>query len=126
MKLNDLKRLIDEGEGFELEFKRKFSTTEKIAKTLIAFANTKGGIMLFGVNDDRTIIGVTSEKEEIEMIRTAGNVYCDPPIEPDIDTVPYKGRDVIVATVEESGQKPHYLNLDGENDSAIGTGCSFA
>ncbi len=121
MKLNDLKRLIDEGEGFELEFKRKFSTTEKIAKTLIAFANTKGGIMLFGVNDDRTIIGVTSEKEEIEMIRTAGNVYCDPPIEPDIDTVPYKGRDVIVATVEESGQKPHYLNLDGENDSAIGT-----
>ncbi len=114
MKLKDVKALIEEGEGFELEFKRKVSTPVKIAKTLIAFANTKGGIILFGVDDDRTIVGVGSEKEELEMIRTASNYYCDPPVEPSVDIVPFKGRDVIVATVEESDQKPHYLNLDEE------------
>ena len=116
MKLKDVKALIEEGEGFELEFKRKVSTPVKIAKTLIAFANTKGGIILFGVDDDRTIIGVGSEKEEMEMIRTASNYYCDPPVEPTVDMVPFKGRDVIVVTVEESDQKPHYLNIDEEEN----------
>lgn len=114
MKLNDLKLLIEEGEGFELEFKRKFSTPIKVAKTLMSFANTKGGIVLFGVDDDRTIIGVNSEKEEMEMIQTAANFYCDPPLQPIIDTVPYKGKDVVVVTIEESNHKPHYLNVDDE------------
>jgi predicted HTH transcriptional regulator len=112
MKLSDLKILIEEGEGFELEFKRKVSTPIKVAKTLMSFANTKGGIVLFGVDDDRTIVGVGSEKEEMEMIQTAASYYCDPPIEPIIDTVPYKGRDVVVVTIEESDQKPHYLHVD--------------
>jgi predicted HTH transcriptional regulator len=116
MKLKDVRALVDEGEGFELEFKRKVSTPVKIAKTMISFANTKGGIILFGVDDDRTIVGVGSEKEEMEMIRTASNYYCDPPIEPAVDIVPFKGRDVIVVTVEESDQKPHYLNLDEEEN----------
>lgn len=101
MRLKDVKALIEEGEGFELEFKRKVSTPQKVAKTLISFANTKGGIILFGVDDDKKIVGVDSEKEEVEMIRTAGDYYCDPPLEPIIDIVPYRGKDVIVVTVEE-------------------------
>jgi len=120
MKLNDLKLLIEEGEGFELEFKRKVSTPIKVAKTLMSFANTKGGIVLFGVDDDRTIVGVNSEKEEMEMIQTAASCYCEPPIALIIDTVPYKKRDVIVVTVEESNLKPHYLNVD-EEDATDGT-----
>jgi predicted HTH transcriptional regulator len=120
VKLNDLKILIKEGEGFELEFKRKVSTPIKVAKTLMSFANTKGGIVLFGVDDDQTIVGVGSEKEQMEMIQTAANYYCDPPLNPDIDTVPYKGRDVVVVTVEESEQKPHYLNVD-ESEADGGT-----
>ncbi len=118
MKLSDLKLLIEEGEGFELEFKRKVSTPIKIAKTMMSFANTKGGILLFGVDDDKTIIGVDSEKEEIEMINTAASYYCDPPLDPIIDTVPYKKRDVIVVTIEESNSKPHYLNVDDEEENS--------
>jgi predicted HTH transcriptional regulator len=114
MRLSELKLLIEEGEGFELEFKRKVSTPIKVAKTLMSFANTKGGIVLFGVDDDRTIVGVGSEKEEIEMVQTAASFYCDPPLQPIIDTVPYKGKDVVVVTIEESDQKPHYLNVDDE------------
>jgi predicted HTH transcriptional regulator len=117
MKLSDLKLLIEEGEGFELEFKRKVSTPIKVAKTFISFANTKGGIVLFGVDDDKTIVGVGSEKEEMEMIQTASRYYCDPPLEPIIDIVPYKKKDVIVVTIEESDQKPHYLNVDDETET---------
>ncbi len=119
MDSKDVKRLIEEGEGFEIEFKRKVSTPEKIARALIAFANTKGGHILFGVYDDGSIVGVESEKSEVEMIRHAGLFYCLPEIEPTIDIVPFDGEDVIVAYVEESDRKPHYFvgsNGNGASD----------
>ncbi|MEK6650845.1 MAG: ATP-binding protein [Bacteroidota bacterium] len=114
MNYRDVDALLEEGEGFELEFKRKVSKPEKIARTLMAFANTKGGVMLFGVDDDRSVVGVGSEKEEIEMIQLAGTMFVDPPLEPEIDIVPYKGKDVIVVTVDESDHKPHELVRDEE------------
>ncbi len=112
MDYKDVLRLIEEGEGFEIEFKRKVSTPEKIARALIAFANTKGGHILFGVDDDGSIIGVESEKSEVDLIRLAGTVYCYPEIHPDIEIVAFSGQDVIVATVEESTDKPHFFTAE--------------
>jgi len=43
MDYKQVNRLIEQGEGFEIEFKRKVSTPAKIARALIAFANTRGG-----------------------------------------------------------------------------------
>jgi predicted HTH transcriptional regulator len=112
----ELKVLLEEGEGIQLEFKRKVSSPTKIARALIAFANTKGGTILFGVDDDKTIVGVESEKTEVEMIEIAGKIHCEPPIDPTIEIVSHRGRDVIVVTVDESDQKPHSL-IDQETDS---------
>jgi predicted HTH transcriptional regulator len=108
MDYKDVNRLIDEGEGFEIEFKRKVASPEKIARALSAFANTKGGHILFGVDDDGSIVGVESEKSEVELIRRAGLMFCVPEIEPEIDIVPFNGKDVIVAYISESDNKPHY------------------
>ncbi|MCK7528022.1 MAG: ATP-binding protein [Ignavibacteriales bacterium] len=47
---------------YKLNLKRKFSTHDKIAREMIAFANTKGGYVLFGIDDDKKIVGVESEK----------------------------------------------------------------
>lgn len=116
MNYRDVDAFIEEGEGFEIEFKRKVSRPEKIARTLMAFANTRGGTVLFGVDDDRTVVGVNSEKEEVEMIRLAGTMYVDPPLDPVIDIVPYKGMDVIVVTIDESDRKPHELVRDESHE----------
>jgi len=120
MNFHDVNALIEKGEGFRIEFKRRISSAEKIARTLISFANTKGGTILFGVDDDGSIIGVESEKSEIEMIEIAGKDLCDPQIHPVIDVVPFSGRDVIVCSLPESRAKPHYYlgehdRLNGEN-----------
>jgi predicted HTH transcriptional regulator len=116
MTYKDVIRLIEVGEGFEVEFKRKVSTPEKIARTLIAFANTKGGHILFGVDDDGSIIGVESEKSEVDLVEQAGSYFCVPEIHPIIDIVPFDGKDVIVAYVEESDDKPHMFsgNVNGD------------
>jgi len=109
MDYKDVNRLIEQGEGFEIEFKRKVTTPEKIARALIAFANTKGGHILFGVDDDGSVVGVESEKSEVDLIRQAASEFCVPEIPVEIDIVAFDGRDVIVAYVEESGDKPHYF-----------------
>ncbi len=112
MNIHDVKLLIDEGEGFELEFKRKVSSPVKIAKTFSSFANTNGGIILFGVDDDGKITGIESEKTEIDLIEEAADFLCTPAVAVSIKIVPYNHRDVIVATVEESNDKPHYVTDD--------------
>jgi predicted HTH transcriptional regulator len=118
MNSRDVCDLIEGGEGFELEFKRRISSPEKIARTLISFANTKGGTILFGVDDDGTVVGVESEKTEIELIEIAGRDFCDPPIESTVEIVPFDGRDVIVCYIAESQTKPHYYL--GERDRENG------
>ncbi len=121
MDARHVREMIEEGEGFEIEFKRRVSAPEKIARTLIAFANTRGGHMLFGVDDDGSIVGVESEKSEADLVLEAGSVYCEPEITPELDIVAFSGKDVIVATVPESDQKPHaFLGNSEEQESGNG------
>lgn len=110
-----LSQIIELGETDFVEFKRRFSDFEKIAKEIIAFANTRGGLLLIGVDDDGTIVGVDSEKHEIELINTAAEFYCDPAIDVDIEVVEVEGEDVVVVTVAESDAKPHFLVTQEEN-----------
>jgi predicted HTH transcriptional regulator len=118
MDYRDVDQLIEEGEGFEVEFKRKVSSPEKIARALVAFANSRGGHILFGVDDDGSIVGVESEKSEVDLIVTAASQFCEPPIEPEIDIVAYDGKDVIVAYVGESTHKPHlYTGMNGQGEA---------
>ena len=81
MTRRQLLKLIEEGEGLTVEFKQRFSTHEKIAKEILALANTKGGYILFGVNDDHSICGVESEKGEAELIKFTAENYCEPKID---------------------------------------------
>lgn len=123
MKLRHLLDLIEEGENLTCEFKRKFSTPEKIAREMIAFANTKGGYLIIGVDDDKEIVGVESEKTESELILDAAQNYCEPPLRINIDYVEIKGKEVVVVEILESKLKPHriqdYLNELDINNSVV-------
>jgi predicted HTH transcriptional regulator len=117
----DIDVLTEEGEGVHLEFKRKVTSSEKIARTMTAFANTKGGCILFGIDDDGTIVGVTSEKEEMELLRIAGNIFAEPPVNVEMEIVPYRAnRDVLVCKVQESISKPHKVLETEKNDDGTG------
>ena len=123
MKPRELLDLIEEGENLTCEFKRKFSTTEKIAREMIAFANTKGGYLIIGVDDDKEIVGVESEKAEAELINDVAKNFCEPPLNFNIDYVEIKGKEVVVVEIYESEHKPHriqdYLNELDVNKSVV-------
>jgi predicted HTH transcriptional regulator len=118
MTSRQLQGIIELGESDTVEFKRKFSGFEKIAKEMIALANTRGGLLLIGVDDNGTVVGVESEKHEIELISTAGEFYSEPAIDADIEVIEIEGVDVIVVRIPESQNKPHRLVAAETNGSA--------
>jgi predicted HTH transcriptional regulator len=110
IKRYELYDLIEAGEGPDIEFKRQFSSPEKIAKEIIAFANTRGGYILFGVDDDGTVIGVRSEKSELDEIEHAAQFLIDPPANIIAENVHAgRGLDIVLIRVPESSNKPHVL-----------------
>ncbi len=115
MTRHQVQELIAGGESQTVEFKRRFTSPEKIAKELCAFANTQGGYLLFGVDDDRTIVGVESEKQEIELISLVCSFYVEPPLDVDVWIVTLEGKDVIVVYVAPSPRRPHRVVVPGQH-----------
>lgn len=100
-------RLIAEGEHLQQDFKFEISDARKIAKTLSAFANTRGGKLLIGVKDNGKIAGVRSEEEKF-MIEAAAQLYCLPEVHYSMQTFHVEGRSVLVVQIDESEKKPVY------------------
>lgn len=124
MRYRELLELIEEGENIQCEFKRKFSTPEKIAREMIAFANTKGGYLLFGVDDDKKIFGVASEKETSELVKDTALNYCQPPLDYSIQYKEIESKEIVIISIPESNNKPHRIQdykSDLDINSAIVT-----
>jgi len=104
--------LISQGEHEHLDFKYNISDSKKIARSLVAFANTGGGTLLIGVRDNGSIAGIRSD-EEIFMIEAAANMYSKPEILPEVKEWQIADKTILEITIPESNQKPHYaLNED--------------
>ncbi len=111
----NIKKLIFDGEGVTLDFKKTITSCEKIARTMTSFANNKGGRLLIGVADDGTIKGVKSEDEERYMITKAAQLFARPALEPVFEEVYVDDKLVLVVEIKESTTKPHYaLAEDGK------------
>lgn len=104
-----LLHLIDGGENIKVEFKQRFSTHIKIAKEIIAFANTAGGYLIIGVDDDGSIYGVRSEKGEAELVKETVREYCQPQIDYQIEYIELFGKEIVLVKIPESDNKPHRI-----------------
>lgn len=102
-----LRNLILKGENETVDFKQTISGIQKIAKTLVAFANTKGGKVLVGVKDNGKVVGVRSEEERY-MLQGAADNFCKPPVKLVFSEEMVEGRPVLVAEIPESDLKPHF------------------
>lgn len=102
-----LNRLILEGEHQKQDFKFCVNNSKKIAKFLVAFANTNGGKLLLGVKDNGIIAGVRSEGEYY-IIESAAKIFSKPKISFETKQHFIDGKTVLEVTIRESKVKPHY------------------
>ena len=100
-------------EGTRIEFKREYAET--IRKTVIAFANTEGGKIYIGIDDDGCIIGVDDPDDVQKKVVSS----CRDGIAPDVmqflscDRKTMDGKDVIVVDVQRGTSCPYYLQHKG-------------
>lgn len=101
------------GEGLNVEYKRQY--IEDIKKTVIAFANTNGGNLYIGVDDDGSIIGLDNPDEI--MLKLTNSIRDS--IKPDItlfttcELEVINNKNVVVLTVQKGTGSPYYLSGKG-------------
>ncbi len=101
-----IKQLISGGEGLHLDFKFEVSDAAKIARSLVAFANTEGGKLLIGVNDNGSIAGIRSE-EECFMIKDAAVNHCRPEVKFTSKEWQVGSKKVLEVNIPKSDDYPH-------------------
>ena len=109
-----IRKLLETGEGECLDYKKEVSNESKIAKTMVSFANHKGGKLLIGVNDNRTIYGISAEEEKY-MLEKAAGFFCRPEIEISIREWQVGKKTVLEVDIPRGVNKPYYaLGEDGK------------
>ena len=106
---------IKGGETDRLEFKRALSKDDaKWLKTVVAFANGRGGRIIFGVDSDRSVVGIGDDLFSVKdsiADAIANRIVPFPPA--DIAVTTLEGKPVIVVEVAQGMQCPYYLKAKG-------------
>lgn len=110
MELRELKKLVAQGEGLTVEFKRKAAHPDKIMREVAAFANTAGGFLLIGVDDDGSMPGLKYPDEDAFVLKNAIAKYCNPAVEYDLKYVTVApNRTVLVFHIKPCPKKPVFV-----------------
>ena len=97
MKITELLRRT---EGKNLEFKRDLSSPAGFLRTVVAFANTTGGVILIGVEDrTRHIRGVTDPIDLEERVVNLVSDSIKPRLLPDVELLSYRNSHVLTVEV---------------------------
>lgn len=108
-KISLLKQLISKGEDSQLEFKEQL-TTDAIAKTVCSFLNAKGGQVLVGIKDNKTVAGLTNAEVKARELADylVKNVIPSSPI--NVFTEKIDNKSILVVEVVEGSNQPYVFN----------------
>lgn len=104
------------GEGSQVEFKLLIKDCHKIARTICALANNKGGRIVIGVTDNGEIVGLRNEENTLKVLQDASQACCFPPISLELTMYQEGFKRVLGVWVEESNKKPHRTKGKDGND----------
>ena len=115
MTLEEILRLRDMAEHTGVQFKERVTKENKseVAAEMVAMSNTRGGMVVVGIDDKTGRLNPLSYKETQEVTALLGNLATDnviPSILVDIENVPADGGVLVVATIKQGLNKPYHDN----------------
>ncbi len=106
MKTDELSLILQEGEGYKVEFKEKIANLDR---EIVAFSNGSGGSIFLGIADNSQITGINiTNKLKSQIMDIARN--CDPSIK--VTLIPHSDANILEVHVAEGADKP-YRSKDG-------------
>ncbi len=110
----DLLALLRQHEGKTLEFKRDLPKSDGLLRTLVAFANSAGGVILLGVEDKtRDVCGVPDPVLLEEQVANQINSGVRPQLLPSVEILPWRKTHVVAIIVHLSSNRPHCVSKLG-------------
>ena len=110
MTLQELELLIQEGEGYNVEYKQSFpSKLSELATELCAFANANGGVLLIGINDKQQVVGVTLDNAQRSRIQGVINLI-DPVLQIQVSEHTVNEKVILCLECPAGEQKPYAVS----------------
>jgi ATP-dependent DNA helicase RecG len=112
METTGLIEIISSGEGSKCRFKTGLSNNRQLAEDFIAFSNFYGGILLVGIDNFGTVMGITRDDVRIYnnlIADTAANFVC-PPINIEVENKILSDKLIMVVTIPDGISKPYMDN----------------
>lgn len=123
--VSDILRCKEGGEGARVEFKRVLPRDERAVRTLCAFANTRGGLLIVGITDRGRVHGVHRPEHVIEKLSVLAEIHLTPAVSVETQIVDVGGPRVVACSVPFSRARPHAVLLeDGERQVLVRVGAS--
>jgi len=114
---HSITQLITMPEGKTLEFKRDLSSPKNMLKTLVAFANTAGGRLLIGIEDNSgEVLGVEDPLDEEERLCNFIADSIDPRLVSNIELTSFEDKTLLIVEVYPSGLRPQWLRKEGPEE----------
>ena len=112
MDLAELQAIVRLGEDSKTQFKQSMNSSDALAAEISAFANTKGGKLIIGVNDDGNIVGISSDEVKVlnQMISNVCSQKIDPSISVTTENIGYGEKIVVVINVPMGTNKFYMAN----------------
>jgi ATP-dependent DNA helicase RecG len=108
MDLVELRARIDRWENLHTEFKAGPIRPDDLAASLVAFANTDGGDLIFGVSEQREVVGVEDADRVARDVDNVAANNCEPPVTVLQETVRSEdGRTALVVRIAKGDMRPY-------------------
>lgn len=119
----EFEQFIDQREGETLDFKKEMPSSSDLARLITAFYNTRGGTIIFGVEDGtRRLVGVSNPQGIEEGIVNILRARCSLAVMPSIEFVSCRGMEFVVVTCPQGACKPYLVS--GETRPYVRVGSS--
>ncbi|MEI6285436.1 MAG: RNA-binding domain-containing protein [Bacillota bacterium] len=118
----DLLQLIEAGESSTLEFKRDDCRPEQIAREAVAMANSLGGVIILGIEDDRTTSGLARKNTEEWVMDSVFGRKIHPVLIPHYQEFDLQGGRVAALIVPQGTTKPYVVRHNEREDIYVRIG----
>lgn len=98
---------MQQGENSSIEFKESVGRPESLAREIVAFANSSGGIIIIGVTDNGIPRGIEVDKSLEEWVMNIARTSVIPALTLQYEQIEYEGKLLGVITVPKGHDKPY-------------------